>query len=477
MIVDRLDLRDGRMGDGGQDKVGTEANLGFVRTMGALGALFITLSGLSPSIGVFVVGADVLHQAGSATFLCFLAAGLLGSAIANVYAELAAAFPETGGEYTIVGRILGPSWGLAMLGLNLLTFSIGPAITGLGVSGYLHGVLPGLPQIPTAMALVALCMGVSILNVRLNALVTGLFLALELASLGLVAGLGLLHPHRALGEALAPAMLGPAGHLQPVTLASLGLGAAAAIYAFDGYGAVVYLGEELHEAPRKIAKVVFWALGLAALFMLAPILGALVGAPDLPRLFAAEQPLPALAADLGGPVVSQVLSLAVALALFNAMIASALMGGRHLYSSGRDGVWPRGMSEALARLHPRFNSPWVATLAIGVTSILWCLVRLDLLLILIGDGTAAIYLCMSLAALKGRKGVAAHAPYRMPLFPWIPVLALLGLSAVGAADLLTPDGREGLLASAVVAVAAVAYYRLAVRKSGRWAHRGPSAGG
>jgi amino acid transporter len=362
-----------------------------------------------------------------------------------------------------------------MLGLNLLTFSIGPAITGLGVSGYLAGVLPGLPQVPTAMALVALCMGVSILNVRLNALVTGLFLAVELASLGLVAALGFLHPHRALGEALAPAMLGPAGHLQPVSLASLGLGAAAAIYAFDGYGAVVYLGEELHEAPRQIAKVVFWALGLAALFMLAPILGALVGAPSLVRLFAADQPLPAFAADLGGPVVSKVLSLAVALALFNAMIASALMGGRHLYSSGRDGVWPRGVSEALARLHPRFNSPWIATLAIGATSLLWCLVRLDLLLVLIGDGTAAIYACMSLAALKGRSGVAAHAPYRMPLFPWLPVLALIALLAVGGADLLAPDGREGLLASAVVAAAALAYYWLFVRKSGRWAHRGPGA--
>ena len=448
---------------------------GFVRTMGALGALFIPLSGLSPSIGVFVVGADVLHRAGSATFLCFLAAGLLGAAIANVYAELAAAFPDTGGEYTIVGRILGPAWGLVMLGLNLLTFSLGPAITGLGVSGYLQAVLPGLPQVPTAMVLVALCMGVSILNVRLNALVTGLFLAVELASLALVAGLGFLHPHRGLGEALAPLMLNPAGHLQPVSLASLGLGAAAAIYAFDGYGAVVYLGEELHEAPRKIAKVVFWALGLAAVFMLAPLLGALVGAPSLPALFAAEQPLPDFAAALGGPVVSKVLSLAVSLALFNAMIASALMGGRHLYSSGRDGVWPRGMSAALARLHPRFNSPWVATLAIGATSILWCLVRLDLLLILIGEGTAAIYACMSIAALRGRSGVAAHAPYRMPLFPLVPVLAVLGLVALGASDLLTTEGREGLLATAITAVAALAYYWLWVRKSARWAHRGPGA--
>ncbi|MEI9891393.1 MAG: hypothetical protein WDN45_13430 [Caulobacteraceae bacterium] len=64
--------------------------------MGPLGALFITLSGLSPSIGVFVVASDVIHAAGTAAFLCFAAAGVLGLAIAGVYAELASAWPETG---------------------------------------------------------------------------------------------------------------------------------------------------------------------------------------------------------------------------------------------------------------------------------------------------------------------------------------------------------------------------------------------
>src|ERR1700742_5028535 len=117
-----------RMGDTGRDRPG------FVRTMGALGALFITLSGLSPSIGVFVVASDVIHAAGVAAVLCFAAAGVLGLAIGGVYAELASAWPETGGEYTIVGRILGPSAGFAMLGLNLFTFSINPAVLSLGVT-------------------------------------------------------------------------------------------------------------------------------------------------------------------------------------------------------------------------------------------------------------------------------------------------------------------------------------------------------
>lgn len=449
---------------------------GFVRAMGPQGALFITLSGLSPSVGVFVVASDVIHAAGTAAFLCFAAAGVLGLAIAGVYAELASAWPETGGEYTIVGRILGPHAGFAMLGLNLFTFSINPVIFALGVAGYLQVVLPALPTVPAAMALVALCMAMSILNVRLNALVTGVFLAVELASLATVAWLGFSHPARdALGASLRPVMLDPGHHLAPVSLAGLGVGAAAAIYAFDGYGSAVYFGEEMHAAPRQMAKVVFRALFAGGLFMLVPLLAVIGGASDLPTLIGDSSPVSGFIQRLGGETLHRVMSLGVALALFNAMVAISLMGGRQLYSSGRDQAWPPRVSAAMARLHLRFNSPWVATTVLGATGLLWCLVPLDLLLILIGEGTAAIYACMCLAAIRGRSGAAAHAAWRMPLFPLGPWLALLALAAVGVADLFDGDARRGLMATAATVIVSVGYYQLSLRRGGRWSHRGPGA--
>jgi amino acid transporter len=404
---------------------------------------------------------------------------VLGLTIAGVYAELASAYPETGGEYTIVGRILGPSAGFAMLGLNLFTFSINPAIISLGAAGYLQAVLPGLPAVPTAMALLLVCMALSILNVRLNALVTGLFLAVELASLATVAWLGFTHPVRdALAAGLHPVMLGsghPAPHLAPVSMAALGVGAAAAIYAFDGYGSAVYFGEEMHAAPRLMAKVVFRALFAGALFMLVPLLAVIGGAPDLQGLIADAAPVPGFVQKLGGHTLHAVMSLGVALALFNAMLAISLMGGRQLYSSARDQAWPRGVSAAVSRLHLTFNSPWVATTVLGATGLLWCLVPLDVLLIVIGEGTAAIYACMCVAAIRGRSGAAAHAAWRMPLFPLGPWLALLALFAVGVADLFDPDARRGLMATAATVIVSVGYYRLALHGRERWSHKGPAS--
>jgi amino acid transporter len=445
------------------------------RTMGGFGALLITLSNLSPSIGVFVVGSDVMHQAGSSTFLCYAAAGLLGLAIANVYAELASSVPEAGGEYTIVGRVLGPAWGFALLGLNLLTFSIAPAMTALGVANYLQPLVPGLPAGPTAFALVMLCTGVAILRIQVNAWVTGLFLGVELLSLLTVAWLGFTHLQPgSLGLLVHPKALGADGALHPVPLAGVGLGAAAAIYAFDGYGSVVYLGEEIRDAPRRMAPVVFAALALAALFQIAPVLAVLTGAPSLPRMFAAPSPVLAFIGAAGGAGLQKAMSLAVALALFNAMIASAVMGGRQLYGSGRDGAWPSALNRAFSALHPRFASPWIATLVLGASGALWCLAGLQALVILIGDGTAAIYLCMCLAGLRARR-TETPGPYRMPLFPLLPWLALAGLVAVAWADLFDPVGREGVAASVATVALAVGYYLLVVRRTGRWAHRGPTA--
>ena len=69
------------------------------RSMRRVGALFITLSGITPAASVFIMGQQVVQQAGSGAVLCFAAAALLGITTAFVYAELSSAFPLTGGEY------------------------------------------------------------------------------------------------------------------------------------------------------------------------------------------------------------------------------------------------------------------------------------------------------------------------------------------------------------------------------------------
>jgi amino acid transporter len=443
--------------------------------MHAFGALMITLSALSPTIGVFVVGSDILHQAGTAVFPCYVLAVLVGIAIANVYGELGTAYPDTGGEYTILGRVLNPAWGFAVLGINILGFTIANALTGLGMAKYLGVLIPGIEPIPTAMTLVAIVTVMAMLNIRVNAWITGGFLACELLGLVLIAWLGFTHVHRSFADAaLSMSMLGAHGQLVPATPAILGVAGVAALYAFNGYGSTVFLGEEIHEASKRIARVVFWALALGAVTELLPMLAVLMGAPDLKTVIAAKDPIAAFALATGGPVMAKIVSLAVAVAIFNCMIVVALLSGRQLYATARDGAWPGPVNRALSRIHPRFNSPWAATLVVGVISGVSCLMPLSLIEIVVASGVAALYGALCIGAIWGRRnGSTAHAGYRMPLGLFFPVVGLIALTGVVIATWFDPhNGRVGLLATIVAIAFFVGYYLLFLRKSG-WAHRGP----
>ncbi len=461
-------------------EAGIEAG-GLRPSMHGFGALLITLSCLSPGIGVFIVGSDVLHEAGTAVFACFAAAALLGLAMAAVYGELASATPQAGGEYAILGHALGPSWGVAALGLNLLGFSVAQSLSGLGVATYLQAVAPGLPAVPTAAAFICLVTAVAVLHVGVGARITGVFLAVEMAALATLAALGFAHPHRSVAAAiLHPITLNGAGMLVPVALAVAGAATAGGVYAFNGYGAVVFLGEELHEAPRRIARVVFLALGVAVVTELVPLLGLLVGAPDLHALLSARAPVSAFLATAAGPWTARLMSVGVALAIVNAMIAVALMAGRQLYATGRDRLWPAPVSRALGRLHPRFGSPLNATVAMGAAALAGCFVPVRLLVLILGNGNVALYTGLCLAVLARRRrgvlGVEASAQgWRMPLFPLPPLLALVALAAVVWFDLHDVAGAQGLAATAVTMLLAVAYHRFVLRPGGVWALRGPQA--
>jgi len=444
--------------------------------MHGFGALMITLSCLSPSIGVFIVGSDVIRQAGTGVFACFVAAGLLGVLMACIYAELVSAFPDTGGEYTLIGRTVGPTAGFAVLGLLLTGFTVGEALSSLGIATYLRVIIPGLQATPTALTVSILVTLVAVLNIRINALVTGIFLSLEVLSLVVLTVLGFAHPHRGVSAIIHPVALAEGLKLAPTALAVMGTAAAGAIYAFNGYGGVVSIAEELHEAPRRVAGVIFWALGLAAVLELAPMLSMLLGAPDLAALMRAPSPAPFFIGVTGGHGLAVVMSLAVAIAIFNANIAVALMAGRQLYSTGRDGVWSAGLNQAFSAIHPRFKSPWIATLTMGAFTLLWCLAPLRVLVIILAGGTVTVYAGLCVAVMAGRRGGATgHSRFRMPLFPAVPLMALTALLGVAWTSLSDADGRLGFLVSGGVILVSALLYRGVLKRRGGWAHRGPVA--
>jgi len=202
----------------------------------------------------------------------------------------------------------------------------------------------------------------------------------------------------------------------------------------------------------------------------------LLGAPDLAALMRAPSPAPFFIGVTGGHVLAVVMSVAVAIAIFNANIAVALMAGRQLYSTGRDGVWSVSLNQAFSAIHPRFKSPWIATLTMGAFTLLWCLAPLRVLVIILAGGTVTVYAGLCLAVLAGRRGGAtSHSRFRVPLFPALPLIALIALLGVVWTSLSDADGRLGFLVSGGLLLVSGLLYQGVLKRRGGWAHRGPAA--
>jgi amino acid transporter len=451
------------------------------RSLGMIAVLFLTLSVTTPASSVFVIIPGMLQTAGSGALWAMLIAAVVLIATAFIYAELSSAWPIAGGEYVMVARTMGPAAGFAILGVSVVNNVLFPPVAGLGISAVLSSIIPGLPQIPVAIAVVAAATLCGLLNIRVNAWITGIFLAIELIALAVVAALVFAGPMRPLsGLLLNPQMPGPVG-LVPATPAAIGLATTIAIFALNGCGTAVYFAEELQEAPRQVARAVLWGLVLTLLSEGLPLLAVLVGAPNLPALFAADDPFGSFVALRGGSLIANFVAIGVAIAILNAAIAFLLACARFFYSTARDCSWGRPLDVWLCALHPRHGSPWLATLFCGGIGIAACFLPLTLLLLLSGAGLIAVYGGIALAAIVGRRsGATAHAHYRMPFHPIAPFVTLAALAYVVVLNWQdAEEGRISLIVTGAQILISLGYYYLVLRRRG-WSVRDPiqaSAGG
>ena len=447
------------------------------RSMRVMGTLLLTLSAVTPASSVFVIVPGAITQAGSGAFLSMAAAAILAIPIAYVYSELASAFPIAGGEYSMVGRSVGAAAGFATFGLTITSNMLAPAVLALGASTYLAVVVPDLNPIVVGMTIIAATTVLGILHIRTNAWVTGVFLLLELLALAVLAVLGFLDVKRSLWEIITHPVVVSQSALHPTPLAAIGVATSVSIFAYNGYGAAVYFAEEMHEAPRLIARTILWALVITVVTELVPLTAVLMGAPNLQGLLGSTSPFSDFITAVGGYALSVVIGLSVALAILNAVLATLLQNARFFYSTGRDGTWHPRINDAFLVTHDRFNSPWIATLAAGISSMAMCLLGLQWLLVITGTGIALIYAAVCIAAIAGRTtGTTKHAVYRMPLYPLWPVLGLLALAYVFYTSAIDPDiGRPSLLINSAVMVVALAYYGLRVRRKGNFAFRDPAS--
>jgi amino acid transporter len=446
------------------------------RVLSSFGVLLLTLSCLSPVYSIYGIGSDVLLHVGTGAAIVFICGIGVAVVWAVVYAELASAYPYAGGDYVGVGAILGPWAGFASLTVWAVTAGPANAFLAKTIATYVGELVPTVSPLLVTFVALGAAIAVALLAVRTSALVTGVFLGIEMLAVLVLIGAGLRHPVRGLAEVvLHPVMLGSSGSLTSVAIGAMALAGVSAAYATSGGNQAIAFGEELAEPHRHMGRVILLAGMIGAFATAIPVIAVVIGASDLASILKSDAPFSAFVAAVAGPVAGHVLSAAVIVAIFNALIAQIMFLARLFFSLGRDEIFNPTVSAILAKVHLSSGAPRAATWVVGAISAACCLLNNHMLIAFISGLTVYVLLLVSFAVLVGRsRGLTGQPGYwRSWLFPVAPILGLLLAMTFGVADLLDKEaGRPSILIlGAMIGVGLLWYCFVLRQRNGGWSPR------
>jgi len=389
------------------------------RLLGLPEALMLAVAG-TIAAEVFVLTGHVAGMAGPASVLALLLIGVLGYSFALSYAELATAFPVTGGALTYVREAYGKGLLSFLVGsLDCLSSTFYAALSAVGFAYSLRLLIPALPVIPVAVVIVAVFTVLNVLgvsNVGKAQIVLG---AILLSLLATYIVLGFVRP-----EGFHWQVFMPDGRLFihekfGANVGSLLATMALIFNAFIGFEIVADDAEEFKRPERNIPLALLISLAVITLLYTLITLVTL-GTVPWHELAGSESALAQAATRFMPRWGSPLIAVAGIIATLTSVNSAMLSATREALTLSRDGLWPRFMSR-LGRL----RTPYAASLVIGAIVAAVSVVGLvDFLSYISSSGYLFVVFWASLAMIRLRKQRPELArPFKAPLFPWIPCIA------------------------------------------------------
>ena len=336
---------------GGADRRGTTMTTHLPRSIGLGGTVF-TLIGYVIGASIFILPGELAASSGPAVVLAYWIAAIPAVFCCVVSAQIGSVFPVSGANYVAVSRVVPPFWGFLMVWVLMAALIVGVPLVAYGFADYLAFFAPGLNRTVVALLAVAVFCGVNVLGARLSVwtqslMVIGFMLALLVFGLG---GLPHVRP-----ELLVPIF--PRG-VMPVVMAAI-----PAYFSYIGFLVIVELGEEIRNPSRTIPLALTISLG-CVLFFYSLVSVVLPGIVPWAELAATDAPVATAAATFLPSSLAVLISLGALLAAATTLNGIILGQSRDLFALARDQVLPA----VFGRLHPRFHSPDVAIMTLGVLS-------------------------------------------------------------------------------------------------------------
>lgn len=330
------------------------------------------------------------------------------------FTELTTSIPHAGGPFAYSYKALGPLGALVAGYATLAEFLLATPAIAFALGNYVHFLYPSLPVLWTAIGCYIIFTGINLLGIKESAVFT-LIMTL-LAVVELLIYMGIVAPSFTAANFFRNSM--PAGW--GGVFAALPF----AMWLYVCIEGVAMVAEEVKNPAKTIPTG--YISGILTLMLLA--LGVMIltgGITDWQQLTAIDYPLPeSIGIVLGKD--NSITKLFAGIGLFGliASFHSIIIGySRQMFALARSGYLPGFLSV----VNRKFQTPHWSLIVGGLFGIIAiCLGKTDQLVILSVLGAAVMYIMsmISLFVLR-RKEPSLNRPFKAPLYPWFPGIALV----------------------------------------------------
>ncbi|HCL4547507.1 TPA: amino acid permease [Clostridium botulinum] len=401
------------------------------KNLGLFDAIAIVI-GMVIGSGIFFKPAIVFKNAGSPMLgiLAWLAGGVITIASGLTVAEIAAAIPKTGGIFVYIKELYGEKFAFLLGWVQSIVYIPGSAaalsiILSIQITSFIP--LTAIEQKVLAIAFIIFIMILNIISTKLVSKMQGVISIAKLIPIIAIIALGFIKG-TAKGDILNIS--------SSSTVSGFGAALLGTLWAYDGWISVGNMAGELKNPKKDLPRSIIIGLGTTIVVYVLINL-ALINIMPMGAIITSEKPASDAAVVLLGSTGAKIISAGILISIFGALNGYLMTGVRIPLAMSQDRSIP--FSKYFSKVHEKSGTPVNAFIFETVLACLYVLsgsfnVLTDLVMFVLW-----LFFTMAVAGIFVLRTKFKHLdrPYKVPLYPLVPLIGIIGSSYIIISTLIT----------------------------------------
>jgi APA family basic amino acid/polyamine antiporter len=371
--------------------------------------------------GIFFKASSVFGNAGSPLFgiLAWVAGGFITMASALTIAEIATAIPKTGGVFVYLKELYGEKWAFLFGWVQTLVYIPGAAAALaiiLATQAAFFVPMTDMQQKILAIIMLFTIMTGNILSTKLGSKIQFISTIGKLVPIFILIIYGLIN--------------GTTGSFSSNTVGTAtvtGFGAAilGTLWAYDGWIGVGNIAGELKNPKKDLPKAII--IGLLAIITVYVLINlAIISVIPMEKVISSQTPASDAAVVLFGNAGANLISAGILISIFGALNGYLLTGVRIPFAMAQDGLLP--FSGYIGKVNERFKTPLNSFILVISLSCIYVFTGSFETLTNLVMFVLWIFFTMAVAGIfiLRRKYKNIERPYKVPLYPVVPLIGICG---------------------------------------------------